>query len=119
MHSEASRLGLEGTNNPVDIGLRVEVPAVLLEHITSKVHESKLIYFSRSFDDRVRTFCMNPYGVVVTENNGGLVTVNGHSYAEKRSNNTNFALLVSKTFTEPFNEPIRYGKYIALSLIHI
>ena len=113
MHSEASRLGLEGTNNPVDIGLRVEVPAVLLEHITSKVHESKLIYFSRSFDDRVRTFCMNPYGVVVTENNGGLVTVNGHSYAEKRSNNTNFALLVSKTFTEPFNEPIRYGKYIA------
>lgn len=113
MHQEASRLGLEGLNNPVDIGLRIEVPAVLLEHFTSKVYESKLIYFSRSFDDRVRTFCMNPYGVVVTENNGGLVTVNGHSYAEKRSANTNFALLVSKTFTEPFNEPIRYGKYIA------
>lgn len=113
MHGEAMRLGLEGTNNPVDIGLRVEVPAVLLEHLTSKVYESKLIYFSRSFDDRVRTFCMNPYGIVVTENNGGLVTVNGHSYAEKRSANTNFALLVSKTFTEPFDEPIRYGKYIA------
>lgn len=113
MHGEASRLGLEGTNNPVDIGLRIEVPAVLLEHITGKVYESKLIYFSRSFDDRVRTFCMNPYGVVVTENNGGLLTVNGHSYAEKRSANTNFALLVSKTFTEPFDEPIRYGKYIA------
>ncbi len=113
MHEEASRLGLEGLNNPVDIGLRVEVPAVLLEHITSKVYESKLLYFSRSFDDRVRTFCMNPYGVVVTENNSGLITVNGHSYAEKRSVNTNFALLVSKTFTEPFQEPIRYGKYIA------
>ncbi len=113
MHREASRLGLAGLNNPVDIGLRIEVPAVLLEHLTSKVYESKLIYFSRSFDDRVRTFCMNPYGVVVTENNGGLVTVNGHSYAEKRSANTNFALLVSKTFTEPFNEPIRYGKYVA------
>ncbi len=113
MHSEASRLGLQGVNNPVDIGLRVEVPAVLMEHLTGKVYESKLIYFSRSFDDRVRTFCMNPYGIVVTENNVGLVTVNGHSYAEKRSANTNFALLVSKTFTEPFNEPIRYGKYIA------
>jgi len=113
MHSEASRLGLQGANNPVDIGLRIEVPAVLMEHLTGKVYESKLIYFSRSFDDRVRTFCMNPYGIVVTENNGGLVTVNGHSYAEKRSANTNFALLVSKTFTEPFDEPIRYGKYIA------
>ncbi len=113
MHAEASRLGLKGLNNPVDIGLRIEVPAVLLDHLTSKVHESKLIYFSRSFDDRVRTFCMNPYGIVVTENNGGLVTVNGHSYAEKKSDNTNFALLVSKTFTEPFSEPIRYGKYIA------
>ncbi len=113
MHSEALRLGLEGANNPVDIGLRIEVPAVLMEHLTDKVYESKLIYFSRSFDDRVRTFCMNPYGIVVTENNGGLVTVNGHSYAEKRSANTNFALLVSKTFTEPFDEPIRYGKYIA------
>ncbi|HHW74679.1 MAG TPA: NAD(P)/FAD-dependent oxidoreductase [Firmicutes bacterium] len=113
MHGEASRLGLKGLNNPVDIGLRIEVPAVLLDDLTSKVYESKLIYFSRSFDDRVRTFCMNPYGVVVTENNGGLVTVNGHSYAEKRSENTNFALLVSKTFTEPFTEPIRYGRYIA------
>ncbi len=113
MHGEALRLGLQGVNNPVDIGLRIEVPAVLMEHLTGKVYESKLIYFSRSFDDRVRTFCMNPYGVVVTENNGGLVTVNGHSYEEKRSANTNFALLVSKTFTEPFDEPIRYGKYIA------
>lgn len=113
MHGEALRLGLQGINNPVDIGLRIEVPAVLMEPLTSKIYESKLIYFSRSFDDRVRTFCMNPYGVVVTENNGGLLTVNGHSYEEKKSDNTNFALLVSKTFTEPFSEPIRYGKYIA------
>lgn len=112
-HHESARLGIKGVNNPVDIGVRVEVPAVLMEHLTSQVYESKLIYFSRSFDDRVRTFCMNPYGVVVTENNEGLVTVNGHSYAEKKSANTNFALLVSKTFTDPFNEPIRYGKYIA------
>jgi uncharacterized FAD-dependent dehydrogenase len=112
-HQESTRLGLKGVNNPVDIGVRVEVPAVLMEHITSRVYESKLIYYSRSFDDRIRTFCMNPYGVVVTENNDGLVTVNGHSFAERRTENTNFALLVSKTFTEPFNEPIRYGKYIA------
>ncbi|MEW5783598.1 MAG: NAD(P)/FAD-dependent oxidoreductase [Bacillota bacterium] len=113
IHRESARLGLRGVNNPVDIGVRVEVPAVLMEHLTSKVYESKLVYFSRSFDDRVRTFCMNPYGAVVTENNEGLVTVNGHSFAEKRTANTNFALLVSKTFTEPFSEPIRYGKYIA------
>jgi uncharacterized FAD-dependent dehydrogenase len=113
IHRESVRLGLKGVNNPVDIGVRVEVPAVLMEHLTSRVYESKLIYFSRSFDDRVRTFCMNPYGVVVTENNEGLITVNGHSYAEKKTDNTNFALLVSKTFTDPFNEPIRYGKYIA------
>jgi len=110
---EASRLGLKGTNNPVDIGVRVEIPAVLMEPLTSQVYEPKLIYFSPSFDDRIRTFCMNPHGVVVMENNGGLITVNGHSYAEKKTENTNFALLVSKTFTEPFNEPICYGKNIA------
>ncbi|HHX87781.1 MAG TPA: FAD-dependent oxidoreductase, partial [Firmicutes bacterium] len=110
---EASRLGLKGTNNPVDIGVRVEIPAVLMEPLTSKVYEPKLVYFSPSFDDRIRTFCMNPHGVVVMENNGGLITVNGHSYARKKTENTNFALLVSKTFTEPFNEPICYGKNIA------
>jgi uncharacterized protein len=112
-YKEAARLGLKGVNNPVDIGIRVEVPAVIMEEITSKIYESKLIYYSRSFDDRVRTFCMNPYGEVVIENNQGLITVNGHSYAEKTTENTNFALLVSKTFTEPFNEPITYGRYIA------
>ncbi len=113
MHYESNRLGLKGTNNPVDIGVRVEVPAVIMESLTSKIYESKLIYFTSQFDDRIRTFCMNPYGVVVTENSDGLVTVNGHSFAGTRTNNTNFALLVSKTFTEPFTEPIRYGRYIA------
>jgi len=113
MHRESIRLGLKGMNNPVDIGVRVEVPAVIMENITSQIYESKLIYFTSQFDDRIRTFCMNPYGVVVTENSDGLVTVNGHSFAETRTNNTNFALLVSKSFTEPFNEPIRYGRYIA------
>jgi uncharacterized protein len=110
---EAVRLGLDAASNPVDIGVRVEVPAAVLEHITDTIYESKLIYYSRSFDDRVRTFCMNPYGEVVIENNGGLITVNGHSYAEKQTDNTNFALLVSKSFTEPFKEPIRYGKNVA------
>jgi uncharacterized protein len=113
MHRESIRLGLKGFNNPVDIGVRVEVPAVIMENITRQIYESKLIYFTSQFDDRIRTFCMNPYGVVVTENSDGLITVNGHSFAESRTNNTNFALLVSKSFTEPFNEPIRYGRYIA------
>jgi uncharacterized FAD-dependent dehydrogenase len=85
----------------------------VLEHITSKVYESKFLYYTRTFDDQVRTFCMNPYGEVVLENNSGLRTVNGHSYAERRTENTNFALLVSKTFSHPFKEPIAYGKYIA------
>lgn len=110
---QTKKLGIRGMNNPVDIGVRVEVPAAVLEHITSVIYESKLIYYSRSFDDRVRTFCMNPYGEVVTENNNGLITVNGHSYASQKTSNTNFALLVSKMFTEPFNEPISYGKNIA------
>ncbi|KGG79500.1 FAD-dependent oxidoreductase [Caloranaerobacter azorensis H53214] len=110
---EAERLGLSLKNNAVDIGVRVEVPAVVLEEITDVVYESKLIYYTKSFDDRVRTFCMNPYGEVVVENNDGIKTVNGHSYAERKTENTNFALLVSKEFTEPFNSPIAYGKYVA------
>lgn len=110
---EAQRLGLRAHANPVDIGIRVEVPAAVLSHLTDIVYESKLIYYSPTFDDQVRTFCMNPYGQVVVENNGGLLTVNGHSYANKKTDNTNFALLVSKSFTEPFREPISYGKYIA------
>ncbi len=110
---EAQRLKLDMAINPVDIGVSVEVPAVVMEHLTDVVYESKLIYFSKSFDDKVRTFCMNPYGEVVTENNSGLITVNGHSYSGRRTSNTNFALLVSKTFTEPFKEPISYGRNIA------
>ena len=110
---EARALGLETQSNAVDIGVRVESPAEVYEPITKICYESKLVYFSRSFDDRVRTFCMNPYGFVVTENNAGLQTVNGHSFAHKKSGNTNFAILVSKQFTSPFNEPISYGKYIA------
>lgn len=110
---EAARLGLPTRVNPVDIGVRVELPAVVMEHLTDVIYESKFVFYSKSFDDRVRTFCMNPYGEVVVENNSGLLTVNGHSYAEKKTNNTNFALLVSKTFTEPFKEPIAYGKYVA------
>lgn len=110
---EAEKLGIQLTSNAVDIGVRVEMPAEVLESITDVIYESKLVYFSRSFDDRVRTFCMNPYGFVVEENNDGLLTVNGHSYAHKKSENTNFAVLVSKKFTEPFREPIKYGKYIA------
>lgn len=110
---EAHRLGLHMSSNAVDIGVRVESPAEVYEPITDICYESKLVYYSRFFDDRVRTFCMNPYGFVVTENNDGLMTVNGHSYAHKRSGNTNFAILVSKQFTRPFNEPIRYGKSIA------
>ena len=110
---EAEKLGIQLTSNAVDIGVRVEMPAEVLESITDVIYESKLVYFSRSFDDRVRTFCMNPYGFVVEENNDGLLTVNGHSYAHKKSENTNFAVLVSKKVTEPFREPIKYGKYIA------
>jgi uncharacterized FAD-dependent dehydrogenase len=110
---QAKKLGLSMETNPVDLGVRVELPAVVMEHITEVVYESKFIYYTKSFDDRVRTFCMNPYGEVVTENNSGLITVNGHSYTEQRTENTNFALLVSKSFTQPFKDPITYGKSIA------
>jgi len=110
---EANRLKLPTGINPVDIGVRVEVPNAVMEPLTRVFYESKLIYYSQTFDDRVRTFCMNPSGQVVMENNDGLVTVNGHSHAFNKTNNTNFAILVSKDFTEPFREPIAYGKYIA------
>ena len=110
---EAERLGLNTVINPVDIGVRVEVPATVMEHLTRATYEAKLVFYSKTFDDKVRTFCMNPYGEVVKENLEGLVTVNGHSYADRRTPNTNFALLVSKTFTEPFRDPIAYGKYVA------
>ncbi|WP_018249236.1 NAD(P)/FAD-dependent oxidoreductase [Orenia marismortui] len=111
--SEAQRLGIRTTINPVDIGVRVELPAAVMKELTDVVYESKFIYHSPTFDDKVRTFCMCPNGEVVNENNNGLITVNGHSHATRKSQNTNFALLVSKTFTEPFKEPITYGKDIA------
>ena len=100
-------------NNAVDVGVRVELPAPVFEPITQKLYESKLIYHSPTFGDEVRTFCMNPYGEVVAENYNGISTVNGHSYANYRTANTNFALLVSEKFTEPFKEPIAYGQHVA------
>lgn len=111
--AESRRLGLANAVNPVDIGVRVEIPAEVMRHITDIVYESKFIFHSKTFDDRVRTFCMNPYGEVVQENMDGLETVNGHTHADRKTDNTNFAILVSKNFTEPFKEPIAYGKYIA------
>lgn len=109
----AQRLGLRMARNPVDLGVRVELPAAVLKPITDLVYESKFVYTSRQFDDPIRTFCMCPYGEVSTEYAGDVMTVNGHSYADHKTNNTNFALLVSKTFTEPFDDPIAYGKSIA------
>ena len=108
-------MGLSLTNNEVDIGVRVELPAVIMEHITGVMYEAKLLYRTKQYRDIVRTFCMCPYGHVVPENIDGIITVNGHSYTDPalRSENTNFALLVSNRFTQPFNEPHRYGKHIA------
>jgi uncharacterized FAD-dependent dehydrogenase len=109
----ANELDLTTTRNPVDLGVRVELPATVLEHITDLVYESKFLYFSRAFDDRLRTFCMCPYGEVSVENVDEVMTVNGHSYTDRKTANTNFAILVSKNFTEPFDDPISYGKSIA------
>ena len=113
MKGEAESLELKTTSSPVDIGVRVELPATILKKITDITYEPKLIYYSKTFDDKVRTFCMNPYGEVVIEESEGITTVNGHSYAKRKSDNTNFAILVSNTFTEPFRDPIAYGRYIA------
>jgi hypothetical protein len=113
LSSEAKRLGLSLRKNPVDIGVRVELPAHILKEITDVAYEGKFIYSSRRFRDRVRTFCMNPYGVVVKENAEGIASVNGHSYKNRRTANTNFALLVSTDFTKPFDDPISYGRHIA------
>ena len=112
---QCAALGLELINNQVDIGVRVELPAKVFEHITDIVYESKLVYRTQQYGDQVRTFCMNPYGYVVAENVDGINTVNGHSYSDPllRSENTNFALLVSNRFTYPFNQPYLYGRHIA------
>jgi uncharacterized FAD-dependent dehydrogenase len=111
--AEAKRLGIGLTNNAVDIGVRVEVPAPMMERLTDPLYEAKLVYHSKQFGDRVRTFCMNPYGEVTTESYGGITTVNGHSFSDTRTANTNFAVLVSVMFTEPFDDPITYGEEIA------
>lgn len=114
--NEARKLKVKTTNNAVDIGVRVEVPNSIMDHLTKYLYEAKLVYYSDTFDNKVRTFCMNPGGVVSEEHyDGSIAVVNGHSYSEKglRTENTNFAMLVSTTFTEPFNQPITYGKYIA------
>ncbi len=113
---EANRLNLTINNNPVDVGVRVEVPAAVMEELTNVLYEVKLEFVSKSFNDRIRTFCMCPAGEVIMESTGGydpVITVNGHSYADRKSDNTNFALLVSTNFTKPFREPIAYGKYLA------
>ena len=109
----ADELGLALTCNPVDLGVRVEVPAVVAEPITRLLYEFKFLYHSRTFDDLVRTFCVCPHGEVTLEYAGGVITVNGHSYADHKTDNTNFALLVSKRFTEPFDDPVAYGQSIA------
>jgi len=114
--NETRRLKLGLNSNPIDVGVRVEIPMAVMEKFTAVLYEAKLEFYSRSFDDRVRTFCMCPGGEVVTESTGGadpVITVNGVSYAKPRTQNTNFAILVSTTFTEPFHEPIAYGKYLA------
>jgi uncharacterized protein len=113
LEEESRRLNLTLLKNPVDIGVRVELPAAVFEPLTRATYEPKLLFYSKRFDDKVRTFCVNPYGEVVKEYLKGIWTVNGHSYARRKTNNTNFALLVSTYFTEPFDEPISYGRYVA------
>jgi len=112
---QCNRLNMKLINNQVDIGVRVELPAIVFKEITDAVYEAKLHYRTKQYKDPVRTFCMNPYGYVVTENTDGIITVNGHSYTDPalQSENTNFALLVSNKFTSPFREPYQYGKRIA------
>ena len=116
LSNKAQQLKLSLGSNPIDIGCRIEVPFTTMEKLTAELYESKLEFYSKSFKDRVRTFCMCPGGEVIVESTGGfdsVVTVNGIGYAQPRTRNTNFALLVSTTFTEPFHEPIAYGKNLA------
>ncbi|MBR5746860.1 MAG: FAD-dependent oxidoreductase, partial [Clostridia bacterium] len=115
MEGVCARLGITTHSNRVDIGVRVELPAEVFSHITDELYESKIVYRTEKFEDLVRTFCMNPHGVVVNENTNGIITVNGHSYEDesKHTENTNFALLVSKHFSEPFKDSNGYGESIA------
>ena len=115
MEKVCGELAIPTKSNRVDIGVRVELPAVIFSHLTDELYESKIVYRTEKFEDSVRTFCMNPHGIVVNENTNGIVTVNGHSYegAEKQTENTNFALLVAKHFSEPFKDSNGYGESIA------
>ena len=108
-------IGIETKSNRVDLGVRVELPAEVFSHLTDELYESKIVYRTKEYGDLVRTFCMNPRGAVVNENTNGIVTVNGHSYEDKskHTHNTNFALLVSKHFSEPFHDSNGYGESIA------
>lgn len=115
MESVCSDLNIETKSNRVDIGVRVELPAEIFSRLTDELYESKIVYRTEKFEDLVRTFCMNPRGEVVNENTNGIITVNGHSYADPKllTENTNFALLVSKHFSEPFKDSNEYGESIA------
>ena len=116
MEKVCDELGLSKRSNRVDIGVRVELPSVIFSHLTDELYESKIVYRTRKFEDNVRTFCMNPHGIVVNENTNGIVTVNGHSFEDptKKTDNTNFALLVSKHFSVPFEDSNGYGESIAM-----
>ena len=115
METICKKMDIPTKSNRVDIGVRVELPAEVFSHLTDELYESKIVYRTQKYADRVRTFCMNPKGAVVSENTNGIVTVNGHSYEdpEKQTGNTNFALLVAKHFSEPFKDSNEYGESIA------
>ena len=112
METVCKELHLPTKSNRVDIGVRVELPAEIFAHLTDELYESKIIYRTKQYGDLVRTFCMNPKGAVVNENTNGIITVNGHSYEDpsKQTENTNFALLVAKHFSEPFKDSNGYGE---------
>ncbi|MEE1304276.1 MAG: FAD-dependent oxidoreductase [Agathobacter sp.] len=114
MQTVCEALDIPTKSNRVDIGVRVELPAVIFSHITDELYESKIVYRTQKFEDAVRTFCMNPRGIVVNENTNGIVTVNGHSFEDenRKTENTNFALLVAKHFSEPFKDSNGYGEGI-------
>ncbi|MBR6405766.1 MAG: FAD-dependent oxidoreductase [Lachnospiraceae bacterium] len=115
MEQVCKDLSIPTKSNRVDLGVRVELPAEVFSHLTDELYESKIVYRTQKYGDLVRTFCMNPKGAVVNENTNGIITVNGHSYEdpEKQTNNTNFALLVAKHFSEPFKDSNGYGESIA------
>ena len=115
MEKVCRELDIPTKSNRVDIGVRVELPAAVFSHLTDELYESKIVYRTKQYGDKVRTFCMNPKGAVVNENTNGIITVNGHSYEDpaKQTDNTNFALLVAKHFSEPFKDSNGYGESIA------